>query len=124
MHNRQGRAAQFKTAKERDEWISKERKSLASAISTRKKQIDRINEEINRLEEAISSEQDILHNKTKMLEDHRKTQESCNADLADLTDKRDKAANQRKELWRTEAEANATLLQLKEGSCLPLVSYL
>lgn len=76
--------------------------------------MNRLSEEIAALGQKIEAEQETLAKKNAVLEEHRRAQEQFGAELTALTEKRDKAANRRKELWKEEAEQKATLEQLKD----------
>jgi len=118
LHGRQGRSAQFKTVKERDDWLDKELSTVASTLKNKRDQQKKMETELNSMQAQRQGEEEKLSARHEAARDYRETMDKLSADSVTATEKRDKAANKRKELWRNEAEVTAELQSLRESTFL------
>eukprot|EP01126_Amoeba_proteus_P045540 TRINITY_DN5103_c0_g1_i12.p1 TRINITY_DN5103_c0_g1~~TRINITY_DN5103_c0_g1_i12.p1 ORF type:complete len:879 (-),score=294.76 TRINITY_DN5103_c0_g1_i12:265-2832(-) len=115
LYAKQGRAAQFKTVKERDQWINQELKSLGETISVKEKQVEELEGGITHIVTKTKEERLLIQSRDEISEKHKRERDSINEEFNLLKAKRNKVADHRKDLWRTEAETESEISSLKEA---------
>lgn len=108
LYARQGRAAQFSSAKERDTWIRSELASLEATSAAQRRQMADLKKELSEGGKARTALKKTLSNAD--VKKARAAMEKAKSTLTAAQGRLDEATAVRKELWRreTEAEANAT----------------
>jgi structural maintenance of chromosome 3 (chondroitin sulfate proteoglycan 6) len=113
LYAKQGRKKQFRSKKERDEWIAKELEEIRKAKETKQKQIEVLEEEIKTTMSKIEEPHQQSTMKAQSAEEVSKAYEKLNNEYNALKVKRDDLANRRKADWREQSEREARILELK-----------
>lgn len=123
LQARQGRSAQFKSTKERDNWLKKEIKETQKRLTEKRKQLSDAQKELERITREIDAEQAAKARKDETIEGHKTKQTKLSEEIKKIAEKRETAANRRKELWRLEADAIAEIQSLQEGPFIFIVDH-
>lgn len=113
LYSKQGRTSQFKTQKERDEWIVKEVASIKEVMKAKQAQIQSLKEDIKQIESDRTQQEDDLKMRNKHIEELTKEVEDINEKYNKIKKLRDEFADRRKELWRKESDLDAQILNCK-----------
>lgn len=109
LYAKQGRATQYKTKKERDEFLRREIEEVNMASATRKAISMQSNEEVAELEKDIATIEQELASLRSRLENRGDEAQTMSADVQRAKEERDTLMDQRKELWREEAKLDSVL---------------
>ena len=109
LYQKQGRASQFSSMQERDQWLSKELSELEKAHTKSAKQAKLLEEQMQQLQEDLEEEASSLKDRTDAIQQRKQHIENTVQEVVKLKQKRDKLTDERKELWRADAEADRDL---------------
>jgi structural maintenance of chromosome 3 (chondroitin sulfate proteoglycan 6) len=109
LYAKQGRQSQFRTKKERDEWLRNEISSVNESLATRKAISMQAQEDITELESQIGQlEADITELRHRN-ENRGDEQQNISTEVQRAKEARDALTDQRKELWREEAKLDSVI---------------
>ncbi|KAF2138988.1 uncharacterized protein K452DRAFT_310950 [Aplosporella prunicola CBS 121167] len=109
LYAKQGRQAQFRTKRERDDWLRKEIDEVNVALATRKAVAMQTMEDISELETEIGRlETDIAELRTR-IENRGDSMQSISEEVQKAKEDRERLMDQRKELWREEAKLDSVI---------------
>jgi structural maintenance of chromosome 3 (chondroitin sulfate proteoglycan 6) len=109
LYAKQGRQTQFRTKKERDDWLRKEIKDVNVALATRKAVAMQTTEEVAELKEQIGELEASITEMRSRLENRGDEQQNISSDVTQLKEEHDGLVDQRKELWREEAKLDSVI---------------
>ncbi|EMC93720.1 hypothetical protein BAUCODRAFT_205363 [Baudoinia panamericana UAMH 10762] len=113
LYGKQGRQSQFRSKRERDDWLRTEIKAINMTLATRKAVAMQINEDIAELEGQIQQlEASIAEIRTR-IENRGDEQQSISTEVTRAKEERDRLMDQRKELWREEAKLDSVIENAK-----------
>ena len=112
---REARATQFKSKKERDQHLKAQSKQLDIVISSQKEQLNAVEKEIADLRNQVNALNAQREKAQKDFDKHRKTVQTATQRLGEARIKRDESANKRKELWREEEKIRTTVCEEEFG---------
>jgi structural maintenance of chromosome 3 (chondroitin sulfate proteoglycan 6) len=114
LFTKRGRSNQFSNKKERDEYLRQEIKSVKNTREAFEKQVSQITAELDALQKRLSQqEKEAVQFKKQMsdiqsqLGDEQDSAKNCRQKLAELSSKR-------KDLWRQDAQLDASIANLRE----------
>ncbi|RKP08081.1 putative chromosome segregation protein SudA [Thamnocephalis sphaerospora] len=113
---KQGRSAQFSTKDERDQWINAEMASINQTLGQRSVQIEEITAEKLALGKQLAEIQHTLTSHKEDLEQQKQLLESVTLEAVEMRRQRDLKTEERKQLWRTDAQLVSSITRLK-GEC-------
>eukprot|EP00894_Picocystis_sp_ML_P003562 jgi/Pico_ML_1/54079/g4504.t1 len=99
LYQKQGRASQFASAKERDQWLNKELSELEKAHTKSANQAKLLEEQMEQLQEDLDEQASAVRDRTDAVQQRRQNIENTVQEVAKLKEKRDKLTDERKELW-------------------------
>lgn len=111
--SKQGRISQFKSQKERDNYINQEIRSMTNAINAKKEQIKSLEDDIRRIEGEIEQNSTEVETKNKGIDELSGKMDSVNQEYNKTKSLRDEFADRRKELWRREREIDDHILNFQ-----------
>ncbi|XP_027039126.1 structural maintenance of chromosomes protein 3-like [Pocillopora damicornis] len=114
LYAKQGRKNQFRTAEERDRWITEEKSSLAESIANKESQIAGVRADVEKLRNAVQELTVEIQERTDNVEKRRQDIEKANKRHAEFKKTRDHTTNSRKELWREEAAIEQSMQNTRE----------
>jgi structural maintenance of chromosome 3 (chondroitin sulfate proteoglycan 6) len=114
LYAKQGRHRQFKSQRERDNWIQKEVKELEQDMAKRREEVRKYEHEVLQLNEKKNSLSEDIQERTDQLTEHRELFTNMNKDRVEKKKKIDMLANERKVLWANERELEPKIQQLTE----------
>lgn len=109
LYAKQGRQAQYRTKKERDDWLRKEIDEVNVASSTRKAVAMNSNEEVAELEGDIGALDEEVATLRSRLENRGDETQTLSTDMQTAKEEMERLADQRKEVWREEAKLHSVL---------------
>eukprot|EP01117_Protostelium_nocturnum_P004475 TRINITY_DN1611_c0_g1_i1.p1 TRINITY_DN1611_c0_g1~~TRINITY_DN1611_c0_g1_i1.p1 ORF type:complete len:1261 (-),score=493.20 TRINITY_DN1611_c0_g1_i1:41-3661(-) len=104
LYSKLGRTVQFKTKKERDDFIKKEVKQLKDQIKSKEDEVAKFVKDVDESRKENEKRHGRLQKISKELEAKRNQVEGYTKELDELKKKRDDLSNQRKESWKQDAE--------------------
>lgn len=111
---KQGRHNQFRTKKERDDWLKKEIADVHNSLARRKAVAMQIAEDITELEEQIAQlETDIAELRHRM-ENRGDEQQNISGEIQQAREEKERLLDQRKELWREEAKLDSVIANARQ----------
>lgn len=114
LYAKKGRQAQFRTRKERDDWLRNEISQVHEALATRKAVNMQTTEDIAELESQIGQlEADIAELRNR-IENRGDAQQTISADVQRARDEKERLTEQRKELWREEAKLDSVIANARQ----------
>ncbi|XP_042878825.1 structural maintenance of chromosomes protein 3-like isoform X2 [Penaeus japonicus] len=114
LYAKQGRGSQFTSKEQRDQWIQKELRSIERAMSEKKDQIRRLDEEINRDGERNKELEKRLQELSADTEDYRQSIDEHNKVFYEMKKRKDQLQSERNEHWRKENNLQQNVSTLKE----------
>ncbi|XP_047471240.1 structural maintenance of chromosomes protein 3-like isoform X2 [Penaeus chinensis] len=114
LYAKQGRGSQFTSKEQRDQWIQKELRSIERAMSEKKDQIKRLDEEINRDGERNKELEKRLQELSADTEDYRQSIDEHNKVFYEMKKRKDQLQSERNEHWRKENNLQQNVSTLKE----------
>ncbi|KAL1296696.1 hypothetical protein AAFC00_000172 [Neodothiora populina] len=109
LYAKQGRATQYRTKRERDDWLRKEIEEVNMASATRKAVSMQANEDVAELETEITNIEQELVTLRSRIENRGDEAQNMSADVQRAKEEREGLMDQRKELWREEAKLDSVL---------------
>ncbi|KAI9706490.1 MAG: Structural maintenance of chromosomes protein 3 [Candelina mexicana] len=109
LYAKQGRNAQFRSRKERDQWLEKEVAAVYDALAARKAIRMQTTEEITELEKELETVQARVADLREKLDGRGDNMQSISQEIQSAKDERDQLMDQRKELWREEAKLDSAI---------------
>ncbi|KJX99370.1 chromosome segregation protein suda [Zymoseptoria brevis] len=109
LYSKQGRQNQFKTKKERDEWLRKEVSEIHNILATRKANSMQITEDIAELESQIGQLEEDIAELRNRIENRGDEQHNVSAEIQQAAEEKARLQDQRKELWREEAKLDSVI---------------
>lgn len=103
LYSKQGRKSQFKTKKDRDEFLVNQIKDLKKDLASEKSQLDKLNTEITKSTKTLEAKQAEVEARAKEMEAAKGSIDKTNEAYKKLKEERNDATNARKELWRDES---------------------
>ncbi|KAK8185020.1 chromosome segregation protein sudA (DA-box protein sudA) [Phyllosticta capitalensis] len=100
---KQGRSSQFRSKRERDDWLRKEIEEVNVSLATRKAIAMQTTEEIQELESEIQGLETKIADLRSRIENRGDNMQNISEESQKAKDERDQLSDQRKELWREEA---------------------
>jgi structural maintenance of chromosome 3 (chondroitin sulfate proteoglycan 6) len=104
LYAKQGRQAQFRTKRERDEWLQREIADVHKSSATRKSVSMQHKEEADELEQNIERLQSDIAEMRDRIENRGDEQQNISGEVQQAKEQRDRLLDERKELWREEAK--------------------
>ncbi|KAK4540112.1 hypothetical protein LTR36_009777 [Oleoguttula mirabilis] len=114
LYAKQGRQSQFRTKKERDQWLRNEVNDVNMALATRKAVTMQATEDIAELESQIGHLEAEIADMRNRIENRGDEQQTISADVTRAKEDRDRLSDQRKELWREEAKLDSVILNARQ----------
>ncbi|KAJ1970892.1 Structural maintenance of chromosomes protein 3 [Dimargaris xerosporica] len=114
LMSKQGRNAQFRTKRHRDDWLRQEVSAVQATIDTQQQQIQELTTEIDQAQGQFSESQTAVAQARAQIERLSTQARDAEAQASQLRDKRDALTDRRKDLWRQEALTDSKLNTLKE----------
>lgn len=114
LYSKQGRQAQFRTKKERDNWLRKEINEVNMALATRKAVTMQATEDIAELETQIGQLDAGIAEMRNRIDNRGDEQQNVSGDVTRAKEERDRLSDQRKELWREEAKLDSVIENAKQ----------
>ncbi|KAK4502164.1 hypothetical protein PRZ48_005589 [Zasmidium cellare] len=111
---KQGRQAQFRTKKERDDYLRQEIATVHDAMARRKAINMQITEDISDLETQIGQLESDITELRNRIENRGDEQQNISGEVQQARDERDRLHDQRKELWREEARLDSVIGAARE----------
>ena len=109
LYAKQGRNAQFRSKRERDEWLRKEVKEISSTVSKRQAIRGDLAKEVQDLDQELAETQTSISDLREKLDGRGGAQESMADDIGKAKDHRNKLYDERKELWREDSRLSSLL---------------
>ncbi|XP_024525303.1 structural maintenance of chromosomes protein 3-like [Selaginella moellendorffii] len=113
LYQKQGRATQFGSKRERDKWLQKEASDLEKVVETTSAQIVKLEEEIRHMNEELEAHTKSIQDRSRELADEEALVAKCMDDIAALKVQRDEHQETRKKLWKTESILSNEVDKLK-----------
>ena len=114
LHQRQGRGAQFKTKKERDEWLTEQVADAETTAARKREEVAILEDDVKALKRTIKDERaDEAKIKAKLSEEDASLAQS-EGEYQEKIGTRNAAQDERKELQRRDAELDAELARKTE----------
>ncbi|ORX64475.1 RecF/RecN/SMC protein [Anaeromyces robustus] len=114
LYSKQSRSYQFRTKKERDQFLKNEIKSISNTINIHTKQSEDLKNDITTSEnKKISLENEINEIRAKT-ENQKETLSMFEIKLQDVNRQREKLIEERKQLWRKETKSTALVENYRE----------
>ncbi|KAI9723320.1 MAG: hypothetical protein M1812_001203 [Candelaria pacifica] len=114
LYAKQGRNAQFRSKKERDQWLEKEVAAVYDALAARKAIRMQTTEEIAELESELETIEGRVADLRKKLDGRGDNMQSISQEVQGAKDERDQLMDQRKELWREEAKLDSAISNTRQ----------
>ncbi|CAG8488799.1 14077_t:CDS:10, partial [Racocetra persica] len=114
LYSKQGRSSQFRSKAERDKWLRKEIKEIDDTMIAQKQQADELESQIRDISESIDRVNNEIYDTRNKLEQRKTTIEELGNEYNDLKSQRDKLIDQRKELWKEDAQLETKLVNARE----------
>ena len=109
LYAKQGRNAQFRSKKERDDWLKKEIKEISATVTKRQAVRAELDKEVKELtQELEQTETDISFLRDK-LDNRGGAQESMLDEVSKFKDERNKLYDERKQLWREDSRLSSLI---------------
>jgi structural maintenance of chromosome 3 (chondroitin sulfate proteoglycan 6) len=109
LYAKQGRQAQFKTKRDRDNWLNGEIREVNQSLATRKAIVMETTEEISELEEQIGQLETDIATLRSRIDGRGDEQQNLSADVQRAKDEQHRLVDRRKELWREEAKLDSVI---------------
>nr|XP_018670625.1 structural maintenance of chromosomes protein 3-like isoform X2 [Ciona intestinalis] len=109
LYAKQGRGNQFSNREERDDWITRELKTLERTIRDKETQIMNLREDIRESKQTECELEGAISEKTVGIQEHKSTMDSLSRDSLNLKRHKDELQSQRQRLWRTETSIQQEL---------------
>lgn len=109
LYAKQGRQAQFRTKKERDDWLKGEIASVNQSLATRKAINMQTQEDISDLEQQIGQLNEDIADLRSRIENRGDEQQTIAAEAQQAKDERERLEDQRKVLWREDAKLDSII---------------
>lgn len=106
---KQGRTSQFKSKRERDDWLRKEVDEVNVSLATRKAIAMQTTEDISELETVIGRLETEVAELRSTIENRGESMQNISEDVQKAKEERDQLSDQRKELWREEAKLDSVI---------------
>ncbi|KAK5109113.1 hypothetical protein LTR62_007475 [Meristemomyces frigidus] len=114
LYAKQSRHSQFKTKRDRDQWLRSQIEDISNMLGTRRAIAMNAREEADELESQIQQlETEIAERRHRI--DHRgDEQHNIAGEVTRAKDERDRLSDERKELWREQAKLDSVIERAKE----------
>ncbi|KAH0544876.1 hypothetical protein FGG08_000956 [Glutinoglossum americanum] len=109
LYAKQGRNAQFRSKKERDDWLKKEVAEVNVALAKRKAIRMDLSEEVVQLQKEIEATEAEVSELRERFDGRGDSMQSLSEEVQAAKEERDRLVDQRKELWREEAKLNSVV---------------
>ncbi|KAF8543003.1 RecF/RecN/SMC [Trichophaea hybrida] len=109
LYAKQGRNTQFRSKKERDDWLRKEIRECQDTLTKRKANKTNLEKEIMGTEKAIQKLEKDIEQAREKLDGRTEALDGVSEDVASKRAIRDKLMDERKELWRKDAKLDSTV---------------
>ncbi|TKA81051.1 Chromosome segregation protein sudA [Cryomyces minteri] len=109
LYAKQGRNAQFRTRRERDEWLRNQVEEINVALATRKAVTMQITEDIVQLETEIGQADNEVTEIRARIDNCGDETRTISTQVQQAKEERDRLMDQRKELWREEAKLDSVI---------------
>ncbi|KAI9799990.1 MAG: Structural maintenance of chromosomes protein 3 [Piccolia ochrophora] len=109
LYGKQGRSAQFKSKKERDNWLRKEIEEANVTMGTRKATRMQLDEDSKSLRQEITRIESDVADLRQKFEGRGASLQSAAEEVQTAKDERDRLMDERKELWREEAKLGTSV---------------
>ena len=109
LYAKQGRQSQFRTRRERDDYLRSEIGDIHLSLAARKAVVMQHDEEIAELEQQIQQLQADIADMRSRIENRGAEQRTISGEVARAKEERDRLHDHRKELWREEAKLDSIL---------------
>ncbi|CAK1364631.1 unnamed protein product [Cercospora beticola] len=109
LYAKQGRHNQFRTKKERDDWMKQEIASINESLATRKAIRMQTEEDISEFETQISQLEADIGELRHRIENRGDEQQNISSEVQQAKDAAEQLQDQRRELWREEAKLGTVI---------------
>ncbi|KAI9864054.1 MAG: Structural maintenance of chromosomes protein 3 [Trichoglossum hirsutum] len=109
LYAKQGRNAQFRSKKERDDWLKKEVSEVNVALAKRKAIRMDLSEEVVQLQKEIQATEVEVSELRTRFDGRGDAMQSLSEEVQAAKEERDRLIDQRKELWREEAKLDSVV---------------
>ncbi|TKA57248.1 hypothetical protein B0A55_12712, partial [Friedmanniomyces simplex] len=113
LYAKQGRQNQFKTKRDRDEYLRKEVNEINVSLATRKAVTMQAQEDIAQFESQIGRLEADIADMRNRIENRGDDQQRISAEVTRAKEERDRLSDQRKELWREQAKLDSVIVNAK-----------
>lgn len=114
LEAKQGRASQFKTKKDRDDFLKKEYKAIGRVAAEQQKQLQTVQDELKQGDGRRTALETETERIRARLDQHRQELDTINQTWKTTKENRDRLYEARKELWRQDAQTDAAVAHGKE----------
>lgn len=111
---KQGRHTQFRTKKERDDWLRREIGDVHNSLATRKAIAMQIAEDIAELEGQIEQLEADIKDLRHSMDNRGDEQQNISGEIQKAREEKERLLDQRKELWREEAKLDSVIANAKQ----------
>ncbi|CAL8464327.1 g3862 [Coccomyxa elongata] len=113
LYQKQGRSSQFKSRQDRDKWIRKEVEQLEKTETLKNTTRRELEEQIKNLSEELMNLSQEIGDKQATIRTQQDALQGAGKEKADLEARRNGLADERKEKWRAEEEADRAIAKMK-----------
>ncbi|KAB2580109.1 Chromosome segregation protein sudA [Lasiodiplodia theobromae] len=106
---KQGRQSQFRSKRERDDWLKKEIDEVNVSLATRKAIAMQTSEDITELEKDIGRLETEIAELRSSIENRGDSMQNISEEVQKAKEERDQLSDQRKDLWREEAKLDSVI---------------
>ncbi|TGZ85420.1 chromosome segregation protein sudA [Ascodesmis nigricans] len=114
LYAKQGRNTQFRTKKERDDWLRKEIKESKAALTKRESTKKTLEKDIAELQTDLEATEQGIAESRKTLEGRNDAMEAHSEDIANKKEIRNRVMDERKELWREDSKLDSQAQALRK----------
>ena len=114
LYGKQGRNSQFKTKKQRDDYLKNEIKEIEKQLKITQESKNTIEKEIKGINKVIGENKEEIESLKTQMEQRKQVIETSMREFNEIKNKRDMLMNKRKELWSREKEIEQTNVTYKD----------
>lgn len=114
LYAKQGRQTQFKSKRDRDQWLTQTIRETTEALAARKAIVMQHSDEITQLESQIGELEAGIEELRSRLENRGDEQQDLSSEIQQAKDEQGKLSDRRKELWREEAKLKSVIANAQQ----------
>ncbi|KAI5781210.1 RecF/RecN/SMC [Geopyxis carbonaria] len=109
LYAKQGRNSQFRTKRERDDWLKREIKECQETLTKRKGIKQTLEKEIGETEKAAANFEQEIEDARNKLDGRQETMDEISEEVSSKKEIRNKLMDERKEMWREDSKLDSML---------------